>query len=44
MKRIEIVKVDLSDNRGSKWIVKVDGKPVRNFWTQRGAERFAASL
>jgi hypothetical protein len=46
MKTIAIQEVALSGNRGSKWIVRVDGRPVANFTTlaaaQRKAERLAA--
>ena len=44
MKTIAIQEVALSDNRGSKWIVRVNGQPVANFWTLAAAERKAAKL
>lgn len=44
MKTVAIKEVALSNNRGSKWIVTVNGKTIANYWTKAGAERKAASL
>lgn len=41
---VSIHEVALTENRGSRWIVKVNGKPVANFASLAAAERKAAKL
>ncbi len=46
---VEIVEVVLADSgpltsRGSRWIVKANGRPVANYQTRAGAERKAAQV
>lgn len=43
MKTVEIVEVVTTMGR-SKWIVKINGSAVANYWTKSGAERKAKSL
>lgn len=43
MKDIEITEV-LTVHGSFRWIVKLNGRPVANYGTRRGAERKAASL
>ena len=40
-KTVEIVEVT-TDMGATKWIVKVNGAPVGNYWTRSAAERKAA--
>lgn len=41
---VSIHEVALTENRGSRWIVKVNGQPVANYATLAAAERKAAKL
>lgn len=41
---ISIQEVALTGNRGSRWIVKVNGQPVANYASLAAAERKAARL
>lgn len=40
---VEIVSV-VTDLGSTKWIVRVNGRAVRNFWTRKGADRYLAKL
>ncbi len=41
---VTVSEVLLSGNRGSRWIVKVNGQPVANYATLAAAERKAAKV
>ena len=43
MKTVEIISVTTATG-STKWIVKVNGRPVANYWTKAGAEKRAAQL